>query len=159
MTADLLISLAVELQLGAHTEDVEWAVAKYEEALQALPQFTSLTEELANLMQELIKAVLIVQIEFGQKELEAARQGAEVTAKEVQAKLRDREKHHRTGKGRGQKESNDPLQQLKELQNEHQEHEARKEGARLTERAGAARETGGGGEGAEGTGGARAKGT
>merc|ERR1712176_1575710 len=55
-TAELLVSISVEHQLGVRCEDVEQAVIKYEEPLQGHPEFTRCTEQLATMMQHLIGA-------------------------------------------------------------------------------------------------------
>merc|ERR1719316_1820142 len=55
-TAELLVSIAVERQMSVRCEDVEHAVAMYEEHLQQNAEFTQCTEMLAQLMQHLIGA-------------------------------------------------------------------------------------------------------
>mmetsp|Transcript_2078 Transcript_2078/g.4709 ORF Transcript_2078/g.4709 Transcript_2078/m.4709 type:complete len:521 (-) Transcript_2078:146-1708(-) len=55
-TAELLVSIAVENQMMVRCEDVEQAVIMYEEALQENREFTRCTEQLANMMQHLIRA-------------------------------------------------------------------------------------------------------
>ncbi|OLP85287.1 hypothetical protein AK812_SmicGene33717 [Symbiodinium microadriaticum] len=55
-TAELLVSVAVEQQLGVHCEDVEQAVMQHEEVLANHPEFERCTEQLANMMQHLTGA-------------------------------------------------------------------------------------------------------
>jgi len=55
-TAELLVSVAVEQQLGVHCEDVEQAVMQHEEVLANHPEFARCTEQLANMMQHLTGA-------------------------------------------------------------------------------------------------------
>eukprot|EP00927_Polykrikos_kofoidii_P009271 TRINITY_DN13863_c0_g1_i1.p1 TRINITY_DN13863_c0_g1~~TRINITY_DN13863_c0_g1_i1.p1 ORF type:complete len:507 (+),score=120.13 TRINITY_DN13863_c0_g1_i1:183-1703(+) len=55
-TAELLVSIAVEQQLGVQCEDVEQAVCMYDEHLAGNAEFTRCTEQLANMMQLLIGA-------------------------------------------------------------------------------------------------------
>merc|ERR1712226_1470294 len=55
-TAELLVSIAVELAMSVRCEDVEQAVIMYEEQLQGHPEFTKCTEQLAIMMQHLIGA-------------------------------------------------------------------------------------------------------
>lgn len=55
-TAELLVSIAVEQQLSVRCEDVEQAVIRYEEELQAHQEFSRYTDQLANMMQHLIGA-------------------------------------------------------------------------------------------------------
>lgn len=55
-TAELLVSIAVEQQLGVRCDDVEQAVIRYEETLQNHPSFMQCTECLAQMMQDLISA-------------------------------------------------------------------------------------------------------
>lgn len=55
-TAELLVSIAVEQQIGLRCEDVEQAVVMYEEVLGGCPEFARCTEQLAQMMQHLIGA-------------------------------------------------------------------------------------------------------
>jgi hypothetical protein len=55
-TAELMVSIAVEMQLNVHCEDVEQAVIQHEDSLQANPEFARCTEQLASMMQHLTGA-------------------------------------------------------------------------------------------------------
>eukprot|EP00931_Biecheleriopsis_adriatica_P104797 TRINITY_DN79420_c0_g1_i1.p1 TRINITY_DN79420_c0_g1~~TRINITY_DN79420_c0_g1_i1.p1 ORF type:complete len:539 (-),score=142.95 TRINITY_DN79420_c0_g1_i1:30-1538(-) len=57
-TAELLVSISVEMQLSVHCEDVEQAVIRCEEMLQGNPEFARATEQLASMMQHLTSAAL-----------------------------------------------------------------------------------------------------
>merc|ERR1719330_961680 len=98
-TAELLVSVAVEQQLGVHCEDVERAVARHAEDLQEQRAFVSCTEQLASLMQRLVGAVAARQSE--KKDL-----GVEVPGRELQ--------HGKSGKGHGAKDKMHLWERLKQ---------------------------------------------
>mmetsp|Transcript_38104 Transcript_38104/g.89264 ORF Transcript_38104/g.89264 Transcript_38104/m.89264 type:complete len:496 (+) Transcript_38104:119-1606(+) len=56
-TAELLVSMAVEQRMSVRCEDVEQAVILYEEQLQANPDFARATDQLADMMHQLIGSV------------------------------------------------------------------------------------------------------